>query len=121
VRQLVGHRCQQHRPVESLAQQLQAGVGLGQVRQRLGQQADAVQCLAVVRQRMGLVAAAFDVRPGMGFNVVARLARVVGQGPDTGGDARQRRLYGLAQRIERRRQCGGGACHASDHMRSRLW
>ena len=76
---VVSHRCQQHRPLQRLVQQLQAGVGLRQIGQRLGLQAQRVKSCAVVGQRQALVGSTFYMGPGMGFYMVACLRGVARQ------------------------------------------
>lgn len=71
---VVGHRSQQHRPV-SLAKAVAGGYrAWGQVRQRLGQQADAIQCPGGCVPGPGPGPGRFRCSPGMGFDMVACLA-----------------------------------------------
>ena len=111
---LVGDGGQQQRPFKWLPQQVLPGMGLRQIGQRLRAQSDLVKSFAVMRQRQALVGTAFQVGPGMCFQMLARQCGVVGQIADMGRNLRQRRLDGLTCGIHMFR------CHASDHMRRRL-
>ena len=113
---LVGHGRQQQRAVQRLAQQRAAGVGLLQLRQRLGQQAQLVEGGAVVGQGQALVRAPLDVLPGLGLHMVDGMPLVIGGMGDVRRDLCVGGAHGGAQGVE-----GSHGCQASDHMRNRLW